>query len=297
MSSSSRPLSFGLSRQELALIVITMVWGVTFVVVHTAMRYSGPLFFVGLRFVTAALLGMLVFHRAMAGLKRREIGAGIAIGASMCLGYGLQTYGLQTISSSKSAFITALYVPLVPLLQWLVLRRPPHWMSLIGVALAFAGLVLLAGPDGSLSLQMSRGEWATLLSAVALAGEIILISRFAGKVDVRRVTVIQLFAAGALSFLFMPVTGEAIPAFSWVWLLAALGMATASILIQLTMNWAQKTVSPTRATLIYAGEPVWGGIAGRIAGEHLPGLAIVGAALIVLGVVVSELRPSWRKRI
>lgn len=297
MSSPSRPLSFGLSRQELALIVITMVWGVTFVVVHTAMRYSGPLFFVGLRFVTAALLGMLVFHRAMAGLNRREIGAGIAIGASMCLGYGLQTYGLQTISSSKSAFITALYVPLVPLLQWLVLRRPPHWMSLIGVALAFAGLVLLAGPDGSLSLQMSRGEWATLLSAVALAGEIILISRFAGKVDVRRVTVIQLFAAGALSFLFMPVTGEAIPAFSWVWLLAALGMATVSILIQLTMNWAQKTVSPTRATLIYAGEPVWGGIAGRIAGERLPGLAIVGAALIVLGVVVSELRPSWRKRI
>ena len=49
--------------------------------------------------------------------------AGVAIGVAIALGYGLQTWGLQTISSSKSAFITAMYVPLVPLLQWLCLGR------------------------------------------------------------------------------------------------------------------------------------------------------------------------------
>ena len=62
------------------------------------------------------------------------------------------------------------------------------------------------------------------------------------------------------------------------------------------MNWAQRSVSPTRATLIYAGEPVWAGVVGRIAGERLPGLALLGGALIVLGVVVSELDLRWRRR-
>jgi drug/metabolite transporter (DMT)-like permease len=60
--------------------------------------------------------------------------------------------------------------------------------------------------------------------------------------------------------------------------------------IQVAMNWAQKSVSPTRATLIYAGEPVWAGIVGRIAGERLPGIALIGGLLIVIAVVVSELK-------
>ena len=77
-------------------------------------------------------------------------------------------------------------------------------------------------------------------------------------------------------------------------LVAGLGLASA--VIQLAMNWAQRSVSPTRATLIYAGEPVWAGVVGRVAGERLPGLALLGAALIVLGVVVSELNLRRRRR-
>jgi hypothetical protein len=62
------------------------------------------------------------------------------------------------------------------------------------------------------------------------------------------------------------------------------------------MNWAQRSVSPTRATVIYAGEPVWGGIVGRLAGDQLPGVAIAGAVPIVAGVLVSELQPRFRTR-
>lgn len=284
--SSRTPL---LSRQELALIAVTMVWGGTFLVVHLAMQYSGPLFFVGLRFVTAGLIGLLVFRKAMAGLTRTELVAGIAIGASIFLGYGLQTFGLQTISSSKSAFLTALYVPLVPLVQWLVMGKPPRLMSWIGIGLAFTGLMLVAGPESG-GMELNVGEMATMLSTLAIAAEVLLIGHFAGKVDARRVTTVQLLAAGAMALLAMPVAGESVPDFSWVWLSAAVAMACASILIQLTMNWAQKSLSPTRATVIYASEPVWAGIVGRMAGDRLPGLAILGAALIVGGVLVSELR-------
>ncbi|MBO0983786.1 DMT family transporter [Rathayibacter sp. SD072] len=281
--------SLRFSRPEWALIGITAVWGGTFLAVHVAMEHSGPLFFVGVRFVVAGLISALVFHRTLRGMRWIDLGAGAAIGVMIALGYGLQTFGLQSIPSSTSAFLTALYVPLVPLLQWVVFRRRPGVLTLVGVALAFVGLLFVAGPQPGVAL--GAGEIATLVSTIPIAAEIILIGVFAGRVDLGRVTVVQLLVAGVLGFAAMPVAGEAIPAFSWVWLVAALALGASSCLIQLTMNWAQRSVSPSRATIIYAAEPVWAGVVGRLAGERLPGLALVGAALIVAGTVVSELRP------
>ncbi|QOD43275.1 DMT family transporter [Clavibacter zhangzhiyongii] len=277
------------SRPEWALIGITAIWGGTFLAVHVAMEHSGPLFFVGLRFLAAGLISAVVFGRALRGMRRIDVGAGAAIGVMIFLGYGLQTYGLQSIPSSTSAFITALYVPLVPLLQWAAFRKRPSALALVGVALAFVGLLLVAGPQQGVAL--GAGELATLVSTLPIAAEIILIGLFAGRVDVGRVTVVQLLVAGALALACMPVAGEAIPGFSWVWLVAALALGASSCLIQVTMNWAQRSVSPTRATIIYAGEPVWAGVVGRVAGERLPALAILGAALIVAGTLVSELKP------
>ena len=129
--------------------------------------------------------------------------------------------------------------------------------------LAFVGLVLVSGPDAVQLGALGVGEAATILGAVAIA------------------------------FLSMPLVEEGIPAFSWVWCVSAVGLGMVSALIQLTMNWAQKSVSPTKATLIYATEPVWAGIVGRVAGERLPGLALLGAVCIEAGVVASECRPRW----
>ncbi|MDY7565595.1 DMT family transporter [Pseudomonas sp. RTC3] len=278
-----------ISKAEAVLILITVIWGGTFLLVQQALTSSGPLFFVGLRFAAAASIVALFSLRILRDLTLLEFKAGVFIGVSIMLGYGLQTIGLQTIPSSQSAFITALYVPFVPLLQWLVLGRRPGLMPSLGIGLAFAGLMLLSGPNGA-SLNFSPGEIATVVSAVAIAGEIILIGAYAGKVDVRRVTVVQLATASVLSFLMVVPTGEPLPPFSWLLVISAVGLGAASAAIQVAMNWAQKTVSPTRATVIYAGEPVWAGIAGRLAGERLPAIALLGAALIVAGVIVSELK-------
>lgn len=278
------------SPQELALIAVTMLWGTTFLIVHISMRYSGPLFFVGARFAVAGLLGLLIFRSVMRGVTRKEILAGATIGLTIFLGYGLQTHGLRTLNSSTSAFLSALYVPMVPLIQWAVLRHRPRLLTWLGIGLAFLGLVCLAGPE-ALHVGLGEGERATLLSAAAIAMEIILISRFAPEVDSVRITIVQILAGSLFSFAAMPLMGESIPAFAWGWALGAIGLGIASAVIQLTMNWAQKTVSPSRATIIYAGEPVWGGVVGRIAGDRLPALAFLGAAFIVAGIIVSELRP------
>lgn len=286
---------FSFSPQEGVLMLITLVWGGTFLAVHHAMTVSGPFFFVGLRFATAALLLALIARKSLRGLTLTECKAGMAIGFAISCGYGLQTWGMQTITSSQSAFITALYVPLVPLLQWLFLRRMPGIMAWIGIVLAFAGLMLLAGPKSG-SLTFSPGETATLLSTLAIAGEIILIGASAGRVDVMRVTVVQLAAASLFSFALMVPNGETVPAFSPYLLFSALGLGTASAVIQVTMNWAQRSVSPTRATVIYAGEPVWAGVVGRLAGERLPGVALIGGALIVAGVLISEFKLKKRAK-
>ncbi len=271
------------------LIFITMIWGGTFLAVHLAMQVSGPFFFVGLRFAAATLVLTLFSLRSLRGLTWYELKAGVFIGIAIMFGYGLQTVGLQTISSSQSAFITAMYVPMVPLLQWLVLGRFPGVMAWVGVLLAFSGLMLLAAPS-STDMALSIGEILTLIGTLGMAAEIILIGAYAGKVNVKRVTVVQLATASLAAFLMMVPTGESVPPYSNYLLYSAVGLGLASAIIQVTMNWAQRSVSPTRATVIYAGEPVWAGLVGRIAGERLPGVALLGCALIVLGVLVSEMR-------
>ncbi|AKV88116.1 hypothetical protein AKG07_12135 [Microbacterium sp. CGR1] len=283
-----------LRRQEVALIAVTAVWGSTFLLVHWAMQHSGPWFFVGIRFLVAGAISIVIFRRALRGIRWRDIGAGVAIGVMIYLGYGLQTVGLQTIDSSTSAFITAMYIPLVPLAQWAVFRKRPPAMAFVGAALAFLGLLLIAGPD-AFALTLGAGEILTLISTLPIAAEIILISVFAGRIDLGRITIIQLLTAGVLGILTMPIVGEGLPEFSWIWVGCAVGLGVASCVIQLTMNWAQKSVSPTRATIIYAGEPVWAAVIGRIAGERLPVAALIGGALVVLGILASELKPVRRR--
>lgn len=282
------PSRWLIGRAELALIGITILWGGTFLIVHGAVAHSGPLYFVGLRFGTAALLTLPLAAPMLRGMTLRELWAGLVIGLGIFAGYTLQTWGLQTISSSSSAFITAAYVPLVPVLQWIILRRRPRLASWIGVVLAFIGLLLVAAPQDG--VKMGKGELITLVSTVPIALEIIFISLFAGSVNILRVTVVQLAVTSLLAFACMVPAGEAIPPFSWAVVIAACGLGAMTAIIQLVMNWAQRTVSPTRATLIYAGEPVWAGIIGRIAGDRLPPMALLGGAMIVAAVIVSELR-------
>lgn len=291
---STRFRWMSLRRQEVALIAVTAVWGSTFLLVHWAMQHSGPWFFVGIRFLVAGLISVVIFRRALRGIRWRDIGAGVAIGVMIYLGYGLQTVGLQTIDSSTSAFITAMYIPLVPLAQWAVFRKRPPAMAFVGAGLAFLGLMLIAGPD-AFALTLGSGEILTMISTLPIAAEIILISVFAGRIDLGRITIIQLLTAGVLGILTMPVVGEGLPEFSWIWVGCAVGLGAASCIIQLTMNWAQKSVSPTRATIIYAGEPVWAAAIGRIAGERLPVTALIGGALVVLGILASELKLVRRR--
>lgn len=278
-------------RREAVLVFITMLWGGTFLAVHNALQWSGPFALVGVRFGLAALMLALFLRRNLLKVTAHELRAGALIGTALFFGYSLQCVGLETISSSKSAFLTALYVPMVPLVQWVWQKRAPSVAAWIGIALAFAGAVCLADPT-ALDWQFGVGEGLTITAALAIAFEILLLSRFAHGCDPTRLAFVQMVFVGSACAVVALVRGEGMPEANPVFMTTIAGLAAATAFIQFAMNWAQQVVSATRATLIYSLEPVWAGIVGRIAGEQLGPLGITGGILIVLGLIVTSRKPT-----
>lgn len=262
-----------------------MLWGATFLVIRVCMQESGPFWFVCLRFGAAAAALGLISLPVMKGMTRREVLGGIAIGLTVYADYSLQTAGLAYIEASRSAFITAFYVPLVPLFEWLFMRRRPGRLALIGLMLAFPGVLLLTGLD--VSGSVGRGELLTLACAVIYAVEIIVTGIAVPGTDPRRITFVELTVTAVLAGASMPFNGES-AVLSPLVLGFGIGLGVCTALIQSVISWAQKTVSPTKATLIFTGEPVWGGVFGCLYGERLTPASLAGCVLVLAGIIVSE---------
>jgi drug/metabolite transporter (DMT)-like permease len=278
-----------------AMVFITMIWGTTFLLVKHGLSVSSPMFFVGCRFAAAAFAIGVLSLKQLKRMTRGDLMASLVIGLSITMGYGAQTMGLQTISSSESAFFTALYVPFVPIILWLFCRKRPSGMKLVGIGVAFVGLLLISGVSYD-DISFSSGQLLTIFSAVAVAAEIILIGFFAPRVNLQCVTVLQLAVASLCAFVSMPFVGEtSLPSFSWTLVTLTIGLGLASAFIQWVMNWAQRVVDPSTAAVIYAGEPVWAGIFGRMAGERLAPLALLGGILVVMSILISEYRPKFMR--
>jgi len=286
---------FFISRQEWALIGITILSGAGFHLVNFAMNHVEPMFFVGLRLLIAALVLFLLFARTMRDLTRAELMAGALIGMILAVGNGLQTMGMQTISGSMSAFITALYVPMVPLLQWPFFRRRIGMGTLFAVVLCFVGLVLFSTPEGEQNFSFSAGVWSTLGAAFIFAFGIVLLGFFSPQFDTRRFAFLQLAFGALFAFCFMPILDESLPEFSVNWLYPVLIVGLIAAVIQFTMTWAQKTVSPTRAAVIYTGDPVWAGVIGWLVfGVSLTYIGFLGAVMIFVGILACELFQARR---
>lgn len=281
-------------QQELALCFVTMLWGATFIVIRLAMEVCGPLFFVGLRFGSAALVLLVLSLRILPGITREEIAGGAILGVIIFGGFALQTAGLSSVDAAKSAFLTAFYVPLVPLMEWLLMKRPPSLRSLFSLSVAFVGVILLSG-GLNMSLEGSRGEMLTLLCSFLFALEIVCTGILAPRSNTRRLAFVELLVTSLLAFALMPVTGEEIPDFSWFVVLSACGLGASTALIQSVIVWAQKTIPPSRATLIYTGEPVWGGLFGYMAGERLAPSALLGCGLVVSSLLFSAGKKDRKK--
>ncbi|MCR4666537.1 MAG: DMT family transporter [Desulfovibrio sp.] len=275
------------SPEEWALCFVTMVWGVTFLVIRLAMEHCPPFLFVALRFSCAACIVFCLSFPVLRRITRREIMAGVLLGVIVFFGFGLQTLGLTSISSGKSAFITAFYVPLVPLVEILLMHHMPESRVVKGLLLSFPGVLFVSWSD-SAGLGLGLGETVTLICAFVFALEIVVLGLVAPGTNARCLVFVELLVTAVLGFAAMPVAGEEwIPMPSWVWA-SVIGLGLATALIQNVITWAQKVIAPSRATVLYAGEPVWAAFFGFLAGESLGLLDIVGCVLILTGILVSS---------
>lgn len=199
-------------------------------------------------------------------------------------GYALLTVGLQETSSTAAAFICYLLVVIVPVLSAVLLRRLPSLPGAGGVVLATAGLFLLAG-DG---LRLGTGELLVLGCAVAFAVHILLLDRFAGDVDVVRLAAFQLVAVG-LAALVPAAAGGELSGLSAGSVAACLFLAAAGVGGLLLQIAGQRSVGPTRTSLLLMLEPVLAAVGGYAIGERIAPLGFLGAAFILIGILLAEL--------
>ncbi len=277
------------AKAHVLLVLATLAWGATFVLIKQALAEVSPLLFNAIRMTLAAAVLSAGYFRQLRRLGRAPLLTGVMVGACLWAGYEFQTTGLKYTSPSKSAFITGLSVILVPVLLALVWRRRIHRRTAAGVALAFAGLYLLTVPESLASIN--RGDVLTLACAVAFAFQIILMGRAMQHYEFAQIATLQAIACAALNWLTVPFGERPFIAWTavviWAIVITALFCTAAAFTIQ---AWAQQFTPPTHTALIFALEPVFAWITSyMVLGEKLAGRAAFGALLILGGVVISEL--------
>jgi len=282
-------------RAELALAGVTAIWGVTFVLVKSALEDISPALFLAARFALASLLLAVMFRRELAGGLLGQAGslkAGLSAGIFLALAYLLQTVGLQYTSASKSAFLTSLCVVMVPLLGLAVYRNVPAAMEAVAVCMAMLGMYWLTAPETGGG--WNRGDMLTAVAAAAFASHVLVLERYAPKLGFTAISLLQvLVAAGcfAASFWWLET-----PRVEWtgrvLWTLAVTA-ALCTALAFTVQAWAQQHTSASRTALIFALEPISAAATSYVVlGERLSGRAAMGAALILAAVLAVEWKPE-----
>jgi drug/metabolite transporter (DMT)-like permease len=282
------------ARADLALAAVTVIWGTTFVVVKSALVDISPLLFLTLRFCLAALVLGAIYRQAFSGKRFgiRWLGPGLLAGGLLFAAYVFQTLGLQFTTPSRSAFLTGLSIPMVPLLSSLVYRDRPRLREIAGILIASFGMVLMTLPSASSGFGMGRADFLSFLCAITFALHILVIGHYSPVIGFEPLAVVQLGTAAVLSLLAVwfaePIRFHATPAVAGAVLLTGL-MATA--LAFTTQAWAQQYTSASRAALIFALEPVvaWA-TSWLLIGETMAGRGMAGAGLILSGILLVELK-------
>ncbi|MGB4592765.1 MAG: DMT family transporter [Coriobacteriia bacterium] len=281
MTSSTRRLFVAL-----ALVGVAVVWGGTFVMVKDAVE-GYPLYgFLGWRFAIGTVAFVALFPKSFRRLDAKTLMVGLLAGAFLTAGYIFQTWGLQATSASKAAFITGMFVVITPIMQSALLRRTPKPWTIAGVLLAVLGLWLLSG--GSID-GWSVGDTRVLLCAVAYSAHMIVLGGPGKRLDLGAFTLVQLLTVAVVTGVVSAVT-ERPPLPSEPSLIVALLVTgvLASAVAFAVQTYAQRYISPTKTALILITEPAFGGLFGWLAGEAIGWSGLAGSALILGGMVLSE---------
>ncbi len=284
-------------QADLALALVALVWGTTFVVVKRALLEISTMYFLAVRFGLASACMLLMFTPALrhAGTRAvwRGLRGGMVAGIFLWLGYILQTFGLKYTSAGNSGFLTGLYIVLVPLISAAVYRRLPQIVELIGISIATSGMVLLTFPSLHGEFHVNRGDLLTIGCAVAFAFHLLVLGYFSQRERFEAVALGQILCAAVLSTASLAFeTPRAIWSRGVVFAIVLTAVFATAVAFAL-QTWGQQYTTATRTALIFALEPVFAlATAVWAGGEQLTLAGLLGAALILAGILAVELKPA-----
>jgi drug/metabolite transporter (DMT)-like permease len=270
------------------LISVTAVWGSTFFLIKDLVARMPVADFLAVRFVIAALAMLLLFHRPLMRLSRREWLQGIALGAVYGVAQLLQTSGLEHTSASISGFVTGMYVVFTPLLGTVLLRQRLPSVTWIAVLLSVGGLGLLALHGFSIGY----GVWLTLISAALYGLHIVGLGAWSRPGSAFALSTVQMLVIALVCLLATLPAGPTLPPDGGAWaavIYMALAAGAGAMLVQ---TWAQAHLSPTRAAIVMTMEPVFAaGFAVSFGQDALTWRIAVGGALVLAAMYLVELVP------
>lgn len=276
------------ARGELMLFLITFIWGSTFVTGKIVLAQVSPLQMMVIRFSLSSVIFLALGGRRIFPVSWASVIKAGFLGLLLFLGFAAQTVGLQWTTASKSAFITGMMVVFVPVLQVLVERRAPKIGNILGIVVVAVGLWLMTSPEGG---SFNGGDALTLLCAFFFTGYIVYLDMISHEMTALQLTFLHITAAGILSIvaalfvdsLRFSVTSQGVLLLLYLTLFS-------TVLTTLVQTRFQKETTPTRAAIIFTVEPVVASLlAYAVLGERLGVAGAIGGALIVAGVLVSEL--------
>jgi drug/metabolite transporter (DMT)-like permease len=270
----------------LALVGVTVIWGVTFVQVQDALELY-PLFaFLAVRFAISTLVLAPFAWGSLRGLPRSGYAAGVGVGALLATAYGLQTAGLELTTVASTGFITGLYVVFTPILALALFGTPVPRVLWVGVALAVVGLLLLNGVPGGSAI----GNALVLGNAVFQAFQITAMERYAPRYDPRALTFLQMGTSFVGFTVIALVLGDLeVPRGATVWGALLVTGVFAGALGYLIATWVQARTTAARAALVFTLEAPFAALAGVLLADEILGLAgWLGCVIMMCGILVAE---------
>ena len=274
---------------ELIMIVVAIIWGTGFVVTKLAMDNGiGVYYLLFIRFLVASILLMFVIFLKKIKIKKEMLLPGIIQGVLLTLGYSIQTMALNYTTPAKNSVLTGLNVIFVPYILLIFFRKKLDIFTIISSILAFFGTLLLSGNISSFS-EINKGDLLSMLCAIFFALYIIVIDKYANKINVFVMSFIQFFTVMILCLLLSLTEGE-IKQLNSTSLISMIYLGVFGTFVAYNLQiMAQKVLSASRTVLFLSLEVVFGVLISIISGYDSFSLNIlVGTLLVFTGIVIAE---------
>ena len=281
------------------IILATIIWGSSFVVMKNSVDVLPTFWLLAIRFSFAALVLAIVFIKRWKVLDKQYLIGGTVMGFCLFVAYAFQTFGLEETTPGKNAFFTAVYCVIVPFLYWIIARRRPDKFNVLAAFLCIAGIALVS-VTGDNATAFNIGDVLTLIGGFFFACHIVAVAKYSEGRDIFILTTLQFASFAVFSWIGVLVTRPPLDVAVFDQSMV-LGLAYLVIFSScgalLFQNIGQKYTAPATAAVLLSLEAPFGVLFSILLADERPTpLMFLGFALIFLAVVCSETKFSFLRK-